>query len=468
MAGPWEKYAPKQVAKGPWEKYSQTAPEVSKAESALRGAAQGLSLGFADEVTAGLESALTDKSYDEAREESRAAYDQAQKANPITYGAGELGGGFASAFIPGLNAAKGATLAGRAAIAAGAGAASGIGHSTAEDTTGLAKDAAIGGALSGLGTVAVEKAVVPGIRAAGKWFGKGAEKLAVNATGATGNQANKFSPGAGRELLDQKLVRFADTPESIANRLSAAKEKSGQVISDALSGLDDAGATASVDDIVASLQKKVQQLKEVPGNSRTIAQIEAEIENLAGKSSLSLSAAEEAKRNFQGQVNYFSPEFEKKGATSVADAFRQEVEKKATAASPDMAKLFTDAKKQYGLLAPIEEAASKRAATLNQSPFGGLGDMVAGGVGGGLAGGPGAMASLAAKRVVMPRLASSLAITTDGISKILQKDPGALGKFGNALAQAASRGQPALSAAHFVLQNQNPEYREILRNMKEK
>jgi hypothetical protein len=92
--------------------------------------------------------------------------------------------------------------------------------------------------------------------------------------------------------------------------------------------------------------------------------------------------------------------------------------------------------------------------------------MVAGGVGVGLAGGLGAMASLAAKRVVMPRLASSLAITTDGISKILQKNPGAFGKFGNALAQAASRGQPALSSAWYILQNTSPEFRNIIRQEK--
>jgi len=49
-------------------------PNVSGTESALRGAAQGLSLGFADEITGGVESLLSDKTYDQARNESRENY----------------------------------------------------------------------------------------------------------------------------------------------------------------------------------------------------------------------------------------------------------------------------------------------------------------------------------------------------------------------------------------------------------
>ena len=49
---------------------------VPEWKSALRGAAQGVTSGFADELTAGAEALLTPKSYDQALAESRANYKQ--------------------------------------------------------------------------------------------------------------------------------------------------------------------------------------------------------------------------------------------------------------------------------------------------------------------------------------------------------------------------------------------------------
>jgi hypothetical protein len=129
--------------------------DTSAIESGLRGAAQGVSLGFADELTGALESAFTDKTYEQARDESRANYKKAETDNPIAYGAGQVGGGAATMFVPGLGAAKGvkglATLGGLA----------GLGSSEADDAAGMladtAKGAGIGaatGMIPGLGRVA--------------------------------------------------------------------------------------------------------------------------------------------------------------------------------------------------------------------------------------------------------------------------------------------------------------------------
>ena len=126
-------------------------PQVSKAESALRGGAQGLSFGFADEATARLESIMKGIPYEQALQESRQAYKQAQEANPITYTGSEIAGGVLPALIPtGATQATGAASLGRlAAIGAGTGALSGLGYSEGETAGQIAKDVAIGGALGG-------------------------------------------------------------------------------------------------------------------------------------------------------------------------------------------------------------------------------------------------------------------------------------------------------------------------------
>jgi hypothetical protein len=125
-------------------------PQVSQTESAIRGGAQGLSFGFADEATARLESILKNKPYEQALQESRAAYKQAQEANPITYTGSEFAGGVLPSFIPGIGqAATGAKLGRLAAIGAGTGALSGLGFSEGETVEQVAKDVGIGTALGG-------------------------------------------------------------------------------------------------------------------------------------------------------------------------------------------------------------------------------------------------------------------------------------------------------------------------------
>lgn len=135
---------------------------VSQTESGLRGAAQGASLGFADEITGGVSAlydvATTEKElsdipdlYTQRRDESRAAYKEAEEQNPISYGAGQVAGGVASMAVPGLGGANLAKLG-------ATGAAYGLGASEEEDISGMAKDAALGG-LVGAGGGAVAKQV---------------------------------------------------------------------------------------------------------------------------------------------------------------------------------------------------------------------------------------------------------------------------------------------------------------------
>ena len=136
-------------------------PEVSKLESLGRGGAQGLSFGFADELTGALESMIGDKTYEQARDESRNEYTKAEEANPKTFMAGNVAGAVAPAIAATI--ATGGTAApaiiptlGRSiAIGAGQGAIDALGRSEADLTKGeftdAAKDTARGAAI---GTVA--------------------------------------------------------------------------------------------------------------------------------------------------------------------------------------------------------------------------------------------------------------------------------------------------------------------------
>jgi hypothetical protein len=144
---------------------SSPPPEVSLTESALRGGAQGLSFGFADEATARLESITKGIPYEQALQESRAAYKQAQEANPITYLGSEVAGGVLPALIPtGATQATGAASLGRLAlIGAGTGGLSGLGYSEGETIKDIAKDVGIGTALGGALPV-IGRGIVKGVQ----------------------------------------------------------------------------------------------------------------------------------------------------------------------------------------------------------------------------------------------------------------------------------------------------------------
>lgn len=114
-------------------------PIVTSAESALRGVAQGVTVGFADEIAGALESTLSDKPYEQARNESRQAFAQAQQANPNAYLMGEIAGGVGTTVATGGISAgyRGAAIVGGLA---------GIGFSNRTGSA-LLKDAAIGSAF---------------------------------------------------------------------------------------------------------------------------------------------------------------------------------------------------------------------------------------------------------------------------------------------------------------------------------
>lgn len=170
-------------------------PKTSTLESGLRGAFQGATLGFADEITGGVEALgkgvfgsdkLSDlvSNYEKYRDESRQAYKEAEETNPSAYLAGEVGGGIATSIAPIGLAVKGAgtlakgasalgklgaTSSGAALSGAGLGAVQGAGMSEADNLKDLGTDVGISataGGVFGAAGVPVSRAVSKGFSAA--------------------------------------------------------------------------------------------------------------------------------------------------------------------------------------------------------------------------------------------------------------------------------------------------------------
>jgi len=190
----------------------EESQEVSGLESGARGLLQGATLGFADEIAGGIESLFTDKTYEQARDESRKNFATAQEANPLTYGAGELGGGIGTMLIPGLGAAKlakGATMGAKLAAGAKAGAKLGglyaAGSSVEDSAAGVAGDT-----LKGAAGGAVLSAAMPalfGSMGRGATFADKAKKLATaGGTGAAIGAGLDLAAGGEDDLVQSALL----------------------------------------------------------------------------------------------------------------------------------------------------------------------------------------------------------------------------------------------------------------------
>lgn len=185
-------------------------------ESAGRGALQGASFGFADEIAGAIGAATSKKTYTEARDESRAAYERAKEENPKAYLAGEVGGGLASALAPGALLGK-AAGAGAAAIE-GAEAAPTIGRLALR---GAASGAAYGGAQAlGDSTADLTK---------GDFHGAIADTLRGAAVGGALGAvlepaANKLLEGAPKRAADDILEEIAQGEGTAGGATVTAKK----------------------------------------------------------------------------------------------------------------------------------------------------------------------------------------------------------------------------------------------------
>jgi hypothetical protein len=442
---------------------------------------------------------IPQNSYLEARDSNIRRQKKQKADNPITAGASELAGsvvtGIAtSGLMPGAAAkttaetAKAAKNLGFAArigkgIKTGAqtgaiyGAAANPGDVEGEISPIQLKERAINTALGtvlGAGTGAVVGTGVETIKGGSGLVKKGAgiasdklksfgNKALKNATGATGKQASEFADDAGIQLYERGLVKFGDSQEKIAQRVVKAVESANSQIDDALAKLEKNGVKVDRNQIYGKLREKINKLKGDESQADIARILENELDNVvnaaeaSGTTEIGIAAAEKIKRGYNRKAgNWADPEKSQAGK-EMYQTYRRSVEDAAKAADPKTAALFEEGKKTYGLLAPIEEAASRRAATTAQSPAGGFLDVTTA-LGGFATGNPAAgIAAPIARRMIAPRISSSVGVTAmkmaSGLRKIPQiaeleaKNPAAFQSFVNTLVNGQKGGASTPKAA---------------------
>lgn len=459
-------------------------PDTGVAQTALEHFGKGASLGYLPQLQAGAEKAvdtigdvkdkaldivglgdlasidfqlrkkgfkLPDSTYTEVRDANIKRQAEQAKVNPGVAHAADIAGGLTtgiatSGLLPEVGAAT--TIAGKVAQGAVQGAkVGGIYGAVANpgDVEGevsplqlkqramnAGKGAATGAVIGGAVPIVAKGVSTVANKIADK-LQNVAEDAAVNATGATGKQASKFSDDAGRELLDRGIVKFGDNQAKISERAQQAVDAANKQIDSSLSKLEADGVKVDGNAIYKTIRDKINELKSDPSQADIAKNLENELDNLLNSTdakdstTFGVKEAEQIKRGYNRKAgNWADPEKSQAGK-EMYQTYRGAVEDAAQKADPATAKLFEEGKKAYGMLSPIQEAAERRAATTSQSPAGGLADIAAA-TGGFVKGGPvGALAAPIARRVIAPRLASSIAITADALADQLRTIP----KFAN-------------------------------------
>jgi hypothetical protein len=284
-----------------WEEVGASPEAPSVGQSALMGAQQGVTMGFADELggriqqgadaLAGLfgespteanaklreEGFMGDigptsnsELYTESRNQNRDEYKAAEDANPGSYIAGNIAGGILPTIaMPQMGAAKGAGYLETMGKAALQGAAYGAGASEEEDALGIAGDAALGGAVGGLlggGIKYGANKAGSAIRGAGEYINEQAPKLRKGFD-AIGNYINPSKPKAnieelkaaakalgveltpgmqdGSEYISHLENTLSKSPSYLGRSVKANQEKVIEKLAEAGQGLTDDAANLS-------------------------------------------------------------------------------------------------------------------------------------------------------------------------------------------------------------------------------
>lgn len=206
----------------------------SMGESAVRGGAQGLLMGYEPQVVGGAKSLFGGK-YEEERNKEIAANEAAKKENPVTYGASEFAGGVAPAIasygvLPEMEAAG---VGGRMLKSAASGGLLGGLQNPGNEQPQIkarAQNAAIGIAGGTLGGM-VGETITEASQSLKDWAGQ----RAVKAAGYIQSSLKKLSTNTtpeklGQDAMDLGLVQTGDNVQSIADKSEKMINEVGQKI----------------------------------------------------------------------------------------------------------------------------------------------------------------------------------------------------------------------------------------------
>lgn len=370
-------------AAGEWETVG-AAEGASAPEAFVRGGIQGLTSGFGDEIGAGIDYLLTGKDYKASRDAARAANEAAKASHPVAYGAGDVGGGVAQMFIPGLNVAGKASTLGRIGTAAVLGGIGGAGYSNAENVADVGTDAAIG-----MGTGAVFGTAFEG---AGRLIG-GAARRADNRViqgiteGAKPSTGEKLVGRAGERRPDV-LSAVREDPALVAAARSGDADKLYKAAASASERLNTArdifytqvdrtGARVDPADALGAVMEVRQRLARSPatiGQADALAKVEDQIARAWDKSpgltarelreevtKLQTEARSYYRASLTGGASPEAAEAKKAAADTLRNLLHQHVEDVAQANKLPAVGVLKDLNKKLSIMADIEDAAAQKA-----------------------------------------------------------------------------------------------------------
>jgi len=308
----------------------------------------------------------------------------------------------------------------------------GLGNSKADlaggDIGGAAFDTAVGGGL-GAGTSL-------GLGALGSAGGRALRKLAENnalrALGLRAGIGNKLrsmgieTGDEGRQVLargalDNGLIPFASTPESVGRNVSEllpfVGEAKGQVIKDAQAIATAAGRradfTAAADAAQSAVFDGADEIAIAKGGqARNLIDL-IRRQGQTATADNSLVILDELKQSAQNNIRPLATKLAAQQQNQVAGTLREQVEKQVEAiAGPEYSDALKGLNRKYSLMKQIQELTSDES-TRTIGRQGALGMAVgaaAGGTGGALAG-------QMAQRYLLPRVHSTFAVTQDAASK---------------------------------------------------
>ena len=306
----------------PFEAPEAPPQKHSYADTALRGAASGASLGFSDELAgaagnvAGKLGLVPDMGYDYYRDYTRGQDKEAAAENPKTFLGSKIGGTVATAFVPGLGAvnAAGKGLKGAALLGAGQGAVMGAGDSenNLASTAGL-WDIGTGAALGGAGGAAgygVGQAIT-GAPAVAKSLRDSAKRYAGRALGAERGTLKSLGEDAvneaGGHALDKKILTlFGGTDDKIA-RNAAAQSQAGAAQKGVYDQLDAYGPSSfNPLDVATKVEDKVGGYWRSPINRGETKQLENTLESITmrGDKGIPLADAQVLKQELGKVANW--------------------------------------------------------------------------------------------------------------------------------------------------------------------
>lgn len=488
--------------------YESADKDISKLESFARGAAQSGTMGFADELAGGAE-ALWEKAkgnptefgklYEKHRNESRKNFENAQKENPKSFGTGSFIGSVPLAPVP-------APLQG---------AITGLGEAETSNPQELATEASKGAAFglaggklgkylgSKLASKVNSEATKEALKSVEEGLRTNAERMAARALGAERGTIKKLGEEkvleAGRHALDEGVIsagtKTGKNPlnwifpgaatEAMIEKNQELKQKAGQGLQDVYNTIDSNNASVFNPEVAAKIvDEKLGDFWRSPINKSESKLLDDILETirLRGKENIPLSEAQTLKQeigraaNWKNTLNPTPKEQMAREAYGIVnEMIDRSVEHGANKVSPALgegvANPLTDqlreSLKGYSRGKTADVLLENRNAREQGNKLFGLTDTIAGA--GGIGEGPKTIGGLlGVKKGLEGYGAGGLAQLSDKAADIAKNSPEKLGRFANVLKNSLERGGRSAAITHYLLQQQNPEYQQLMKDLEER